>query len=261
VAQIQAEPKGEDVSATRTSDSAYGRVARDLREAVLRKQFPPGAQLPTEAELASEYRVSRQTIRRAFHDLVSEGMVYRVRGRGTFVTSRGDGRYLRQFGSIDDLMGLSIDTTMQVLSRMTRRIDVGIAGRLGLQSDSVYAITFVRLHEGVAFCVTTVWLPPEIARLLEDVPELNAVGPPSQLTVLGLLDTRLSEPIAEADQSITVGMADAMQAAALGVEAGTPLLRVDRVYYDTRQRPVELAISSFLPDHYSYRVSLRRSSL
>lgn len=247
------------MSPTRTPDSAYGRVARDLREAVLRQEFPPGCPLPTEAELAANYQVSRQTIRRAFQDLVSEGMVYRVRGRGTFVTQRDDGRYLRQFGSIDDLMGLSIDTSMQVLSPLSRRIDVGIAGRLGLQSDVVFAVTFVRLHEEVAFCCTTVWLPPPVARLLDDVPELHTVGAPSQTTVLGLLDARLTEPIAEADQSITVRTADVVQAAALGVDPGTAVLGVDRVYYDTRQRAVELATSSFLPEHYSYRVNLRRS--
>lgn len=42
-------------------------------------------------------------------DLVAEGMICRVPGRGTFPVPR-DGRYLRQFGSVKDLMGLSLDT-------------------------------------------------------------------------------------------------------------------------------------------------------
>jgi GntR family transcriptional regulator len=76
-------------------DVAWSRVARDLREAVLRQRFPPGSQLPTEAEIARDYRVSRQTVRRAFQDLVAEGVVYRVQGRGTFAASRGDCGSLR----------------------------------------------------------------------------------------------------------------------------------------------------------------------
>ena len=248
------------MSGARAASAAYGRVARDLREAILRQRYPPGAQLPTEAELALEYQVGRQTVRRAFLDLVSEGMVYRVPGRGTFVASR-DGRYLRQVGSIDDLIGLSLDTSMRVQSPLSRRIDVGVAGRLRLHSDVVFGITFVRLHDEVPFCVTTAWLPPSVAELLDDVEELHRVGATSTLTVLGLLDARLDAPITEADQSITVGFADADQAEALGIGEKSPLLRVDRAYFDTHQRPVEVATSGFLPDHYSYRVSLRRSTV
>lgn len=248
------------MSGARESSAAYGRVARDLREAILRRRYPPGAQLPTEAELALEYQVGRQTVRRAFLGLVSEGMVYRVPGRGTFVSGR-DGRYLRQFGSFEDLINLSPTTTARVVSPLSRRIDVGMAGRLRLQSDVVFEVTVVRLDHGVPFGVASVWLPPSVAQLLDDVPELHRTGATDARTVLELLDARLGEPITEVDQSITVGLADAEQAEALGVVEKSPLLRVDRVYSDVHQRPVEVAVSSFLPDHYSYRVALRRSSV
>ena len=48
-------------------------------------------------------------------------------------------------------------------------------------------------------------------------------------------------------------------AAAIGCNIGDPLLRVDRIYLTTDNQPVELAISHFLPEQYSYRVKLRRS--
>jgi GntR family transcriptional regulator len=38
------------------------------------------------------------------------------------------------------------------------------------------------------------------------------------------------------------------------------LLRIDRLYFDAEDAPVELAISYFDPEHYSYRVRLRRRS-
>ena len=40
---------------------------------------------------------------------------------------------------------------------------------------------------------------------------------------------------------------------------GHPVLRVDRLYLDTDGECVELAISHFLPEHYSYRISLLRN--
>ena len=238
-----------------SQDSAYARLARGLREQILRNEFPAGVRLPTEAELAGTHRVSRQTVRRAFQDLVAEGMVYRVPGRGTF--ARQD-QYLRQFGSIEDLMGLSVDTGMRLLDPLRRQIDVDAARRLRLSSDHVDRLAFMRLHEDTPFCVTTVFLPPSIGALLASAPELTEPGARSRVTIIGLLEGRLNDPIAEAEQSVTVGHASPDAATLLGCEPGHALLRIDRLYLSSAGDPVELAISHFLPEHYSYRVRLRR---
>ncbi|KAB1139893.1 GntR family transcriptional regulator [Streptomyces luteolifulvus] len=239
-------------------ESTYLRLARELRAAILRHDYPEGVRLPTEAELAAHHQVSRQTVRRAFQDLVAEGLVHRVPGRGTFATPR-DEQYLRQFGSVDDLMGLSIDTRMDLVAPLHRRVDVDAAGRLGLHTDQVHKLAFLRRHEETAFCHTAVFLPPAVGRLLESVPELTEAGAPSAFTVIGLLDQRLPEPIDEAEQSITVAEATPEIAGHLGCAPGRALLRVDRVYQSVAGQLVELAISHFLPEHYSYRVRLKRS--
>jgi DNA-binding GntR family transcriptional regulator len=232
-------------------------VAREVRTRILQGDYADGRRLPTEAELAERHRVSRQTVRRAFQDLVAEGMVYRVPGRGTFV-SRRDGAYLRQFGSIDDLMGLSQDTRMEVTAPLRRLVDVTAASRLRLPDDVVHGLTFRRSHDGAPFCVTAVSVPPAVGAVLASVPELTAVGASTETTIIALLDARLPAPIAEADQSVTVAAADPATAAQLGCAAGDPLLRIDRLYADTAGQPVELAISYFLPELYSYRTKLRR---
>ncbi|MEU6354374.1 GntR family transcriptional regulator [Streptomyces sp. NPDC047072] len=239
-------------------ESIYLRLARELRAAILRQDFPEGVRLPTEAELAQRFGISRQTVRRAFQDLVAEGLVHRVPGRGTFAAPREE-RYLRQFGSVDDLMGMAVDTRMAVVTPLGRRVDVDAAGRLGLHTDQVHKLAFLRLHEDTAFCHTAVYLPPSVGQLLESVPELTELGTPSAATVIGLLDDRLPEPIAEAEQSITVAEATPEIAGHLGCEPGRALLRIDRVYQSAAGQLVELAVSHFLPEHYSYRVRLRRS--
>lgn len=238
-------------------EAAYRRLARELRTAVLQGRYA-GGRLPTEAELASTHGVSRQTVRRAFHDLVAEGIVHRVPGRGTFPVER-DGKYLRQFGSIEDLMGLAADTRMEVVSPLARTIDLDAAGRLRLGSDVVHRLTLRRLHGEVTLCVTTVALPPQVAALLADLEEVTVAGHRSRATVIGLLDPRLPSPISDAEQSITAVRAGPEVAEALGVDPDAPVLRVDRLYTTAEGEPVELAITHFDPEHYSYRVHLRRS--
>ncbi len=238
--------------------AAYQVLANDLRTSVLQGKFSDGSRLPTEGELATQHQLSRQTVRRAFHDLVAEGLVYRVPGRGTFAADL-EGHYLRQFGSIEDLLNLSVDTEMRILSPLQRRVDVDVAGRLQLASDVVWRTEFLRLHHGVAFCVTTISMPPHVAEQVRDAPELASAGASSRVTIIGLLEGRLDEPVAEADQSITAVAASAPVAAVLACAAGEPLLRIDRLYLTAAGQPVELAISYFLPEHYSYRLRLRRT--
>jgi DNA-binding GntR family transcriptional regulator len=78
-------------------------------------------------------------------------------------------------------------------------------------------------------------------------------------TVIGILEPHLADPIAEAAQWITVAPADTAVARAVACDAGHPMLRVDRLYSDAAGRPVELSVSHFLPEQYTYRVTLRRS--
>jgi GntR family transcriptional regulator len=234
---------------------AYQRIADALRQAVLRADHSE-VRLPTEAELAELHGVSRQTVRRAYQELVADGLVKRIPGRGTFA-ARGGSQYLRRFGTVEDLMSLSADTEMEVLSPLTRRIEIEAAGRLGLSSDITTTISFRRLHLGVPFCITDVYLPPDVGALIADVPDV-ARGTRSSRTIIGLLDPVLPEPISGADQMITVAVADDWVAAATECEVGEAMLRIDRIYRTVSGEAVELAITRFVSSRYSYRSSLRR---
>lgn len=66
-----------------------------VREHLIKRvaTLAPGAQLPSETELCTEYKVSRITLRRAVEELVRVGMLERVQGRGTFVVENKLGRY------------------------------------------------------------------------------------------------------------------------------------------------------------------------
>jgi DNA-binding GntR family transcriptional regulator len=240
---------------------AYQTLRQALRDEIASGAYADGVRLPTESELVARHGLSRQTVRRAFQDLVAEGVVYRVPGRGTYAHQDGR-RYLRQLGSIEDLMSLSDDTTMEVLTGLRRRVDVEAASRLRLDDDVVHTVVLRRLHgtdPGVPFVLTRVHLPEFVARPVLGAPEL-ADGAVSTCTVIGLTEPHLESPITEAAQSITVSSADDEVAAAVGCPRGHPMLRVDRLYSDASGTPVELAVSHFLPEQYTYRVTLRRTS-
>jgi DNA-binding GntR family transcriptional regulator len=70
---------------TEDKDPRWRVIATDLRAAILDGRYPAGGALPSEPELVRKYEVSRPTVRKAIDTLVSEGLAYVMRGRGSFV--------------------------------------------------------------------------------------------------------------------------------------------------------------------------------
>ena len=68
---------------------AYQALREQLRDEIAAGRYRDGVRLPTESELVARHGLSRQTVRRAFQDLVAEGVVYRVPGRGTYAREPG----------------------------------------------------------------------------------------------------------------------------------------------------------------------------
>jgi GntR family transcriptional regulator len=63
----------------------YEQLKQLLVQGIERDSLEPGAMLPSEAELCERYGVSRTVVRQAVGELVNEGRLYRMRGKGTFV--------------------------------------------------------------------------------------------------------------------------------------------------------------------------------
>ncbi|WP_406399032.1 GntR family transcriptional regulator [Streptomyces uncialis] len=72
-------------------DAPYEQLAEILRARIARGDWKPDRALTAETRLSGEYKLSRPTIRRAIDALGDAGLVYRVPGRGAFVTARGAG--------------------------------------------------------------------------------------------------------------------------------------------------------------------------
>jgi GntR family histidine utilization transcriptional repressor len=67
-----------------TVGAPYQRVKQHLKDGLAAGRWPPGALMPSEAELTAEFGVSRMTVNRAIRELQAEGLVQRTQGVGTF---------------------------------------------------------------------------------------------------------------------------------------------------------------------------------
>jgi GntR family transcriptional regulator len=176
-------------------------VAAELRQMIAGGMIEPGRLLPSESELAKEYRASRVTIRRALAELKQEGILDSRQGFGWYVV----GSPLRQ--SLRD---------MTTIERQIR--DVG-------REPSRDLVSF-------AFKPT----PPTLTEVLttESVLEVTdlAAGLSPRALERGPLSAQLGVELGGATQTITAVSATKQDADLLGVPKGAPLLRVERTTCD-----------------------------
>lgn len=233
----------------------YRRLSDDLRTALEEGRFGQEETLPTEAELAERYDVSRQTVRRAFQELVGEGLVYRVAGRGTFPSNFvRHGHYVRSIGTIEDILAFS-GTEMELLQGMELIADEDMALRLDLKSKVVAVLVVRRLYEGVPFVFTRNYLSPELGQRIAEAEILPKRG---SGTVIGAIDSIIPETIAGANQDITAVPVPPDVAPHIDCEAGQCCLRTERLYFDSAGTPIQLAVGFYNPDRYTYRLQIRR---
>jgi DNA-binding GntR family transcriptional regulator len=234
---------------------AYRELADQLRAAIERNGAE--VQLPTEAELSRRYGLSRQTVRRAYQELVADGVVTRVPGRGTFPTPPGP--YVRSLGSFEDLLAQSKDTELELVAPLQVVDQPHPSAVERLRASPLMEVRARRLHGGVPYALSVVSMPVSVGRQLARVRLLRTVGARRKTTVLELLDAVLDPPIVCAKQEITVDLAPAEVAPMLDLPPRGPVLRIDRLYFDADGRPVELAVSYFNPERYTYRLELKRT--
>lgn len=128
----------------RTGGPMYQQVRQDLLARIRRGEFPPGSLLPSENQLCEEYGVSVTTARRAFLELVNEGVVQRKAGVGTMVAPRVR-RARVAFVSID-YVG---DAWRQISSVMGELI-AGV-GEYAWQHDAILSMTGIEDDESPAY--------------------------------------------------------------------------------------------------------------
>jgi DNA-binding transcriptional regulator YhcF (GntR family) len=86
-----------------SSQPLYQQLQRSLRDAIERRLLSPDDALPPERDLATDLSVSRITVRKAIDGLVSEGLLVRRQGSGTFVCARVEKNFSKLTSFSEDM--------------------------------------------------------------------------------------------------------------------------------------------------------------
>ncbi len=228
----------------------YHQLYTMLRDCIVGGILADGTKIPSEKELASAFRVSRITARRALHDLAADNLVARHRGRGTFVTYRYHPEPVRApvIGMLENLEHMGRETKIRVLSLRHMRAPVEVSDAFGLPHDTTLThILRVRSHHSMPFAYYESWtrgLPRSITRAaLEKHPRLEL------LRKAGIAINRI-------EQTLSAVAATPEVAEALGVMPGRPMLKLIRRSFDKADQQVDYLDALYNPERFQYQMNL-----
>jgi GntR family transcriptional regulator len=231
-----------------TMDPLKTRLHRELKERIADGHYPPGIQLPSEAEMVEQYGVSRSTVRSALSALEAEGLIVRRWGVGTFVSDRQ--RIANPISEAVDFRELI------AASGFTPGVTIGQASIIKADSDNAAALavpegsTLLKVErvfqadaDSVIFVVNHIpaWvLGEQVLREALAHPEITE-------PVYSFLDERCHQLIDHHVATLRAMLVRDCEIPVPDVDPLTPVLTMSSIAYNREERPVFESRSTY-PD-------------
>jgi GntR family phosphonate transport system transcriptional regulator len=227
----------------------WRQVADGIERGIANGTFAAGERLPGETEIAETYRVNRHTVRRALATLAERGLVRAERGSGTYVEAHRLAYPLRSRTRFSEIVGAGgreprgqlIDASEEAATRELARL-------LGLKTGApLVRIEALRFADRAPICVSTTWLSadrfPAAGAVFASMRSMTKL-----LAHYGIRDFR------RASTRISATIADATDAARLGLALGRPVLVVDSTDVDSDNHPLVTKRSRFAAERVEFLV-------
>lgn len=231
----------------------YAQLKQILRERINDGTYAPHARLPAESEMSSIFGVSRITVRQALGDLQKEGVIFKIPGKGTYVSKQKATQELTQLEGFAEAMSRKgYVVRNHVVSHTTPAAAPQVAQELKIPVGTpVTEIRRIRYLDNQPVSLEITYLPLEIGERLR---QEDLAG--RDIFLILENDYRIS--LGHANLQIDAIAADADLAQALEIGQGTALLRIERLTHGADGKPLDFEYLYFRGDAFQYRLQLDR---
>ncbi|MFJ9641926.1 GntR family transcriptional regulator [Streptomyces sp. NPDC101206] len=228
----------------------YLEIAEALRTAILSGDYPIGARLPSESDLAAHWSASRGTVRQAVATLAAEGLIGSRQGARRIVL-RHERRH--SFGELNSFaqwaQGLGQEVTSRFLDRTRRPATAEEAERLSLAPGTeILAVLRLRLLDGRPTMVERTAYADWVAAAVEAMPD-------DCRSVMDGLAADSGVVAHHGEHLIDALPAGTEDARLLGIRRGSPLLRQRHVSATRTGRPIEWSDDRYRAGSVTFSVS------
>jgi DNA-binding GntR family transcriptional regulator len=231
-------------------------VNRIIRDRIQDGIYPPGGRLPSEMDLSAEFGISRATLRLAMAPLVSDGILLRKQGDGTYVNKRGWEvtstldrfwsfvRLIQDTGHEPEVRMLRVDYRL-VTSEEAHFLEIPL-------DNQVLVIERLFLSEINPVIHSTNIIP---AALFDVTPVVDQVI----VSIYDFLHTYTGQDIHYSTTDISAQVPQDQIAAALQLPPCSPILKFTDVFYNRNEQPVALGANFYNEKILGMRLVRQRS--
>ncbi|HLT91995.1 MAG TPA: GntR family transcriptional regulator [Woeseiaceae bacterium] len=224
----------------------YQQLQRALRDAIEKRVLDADDALPAERELAEDFGVSRITVRKAIDGLVSEGLLVRQHGSGTFVRPRVEKNFSKLTSFSEDMRARGRTPRSVWLHRGTGTVTPEEALALRLSPGTpVYRFHRIRYADDAPMAIEYATI---VASCLDSVDAVDS-------SLYEALEKAGNRPV-RALQRLRAVLLNAEQAERLGAKENDAGLLVERLGFLADRRAVEFSQSWYRGDTYDFVAEL-----
>lgn len=226
----------------------YAQLKEDIIASIARGDLAPGDQLPSQRELCEQYEMSHMTVRRAINELLGEGVIYAIPGKGSYVAEQ------KQVAEAGPLIGFTEDMARRGMTASSRILTAEIVGAstvLGQVLDVELGTPLVhlrrlRLADREPMAIQTSYLPHTLCPgLLQHDLE--------QGSLFEVLRSVYELRLVESAVAVEAALANEEQADLLGLKLPTALLITEQLTYLDTGQAIEFVRSAYRGDRYLMR--------
>jgi GntR family transcriptional regulator len=236
---------------------AFSPLYQQIKALIMRSlqsgEWKPGEAIPSELELASRFKVSQGTVRKAIDELATENLVVRRQGKGTFVATHAEEQIQYRFLKLvseDGRRPSGVEREWLDCRRL--RAPAEVARSLGLKSgEPVIQARRLLRFDGRPVVLEDIWLPGTLFKGLTAERLADYRG-----ALYAFFETEFGVRMIRAEEKVRAVAASASEASLLAVAERQPLLSVERRTLTYGDKPVELRRGLYDTHAHHYRNDL-----
>ncbi|GMQ60815.1 GntR family transcriptional regulator [Vallitalea maricola] len=231
-------------------ETKYQKIKKDIENKINTGKFKSGEKIPSERKLCELYNISRMTARQAVNELVKEGIVYREKGRGTFVSSPNFlQRNVKSFTDTLRERGFNPSTNIIEFSTVYNLREISNIMEVPYETK-FYKLKRLRLGNELPMALETVYIQKDRCLGLHkyDISK----------SLYEVLEENYGYKVENISCDIDACIANNIMMKVFNMKKARALLKITGISYTSNGEKLFYEESYYRPDLYKYRVDIFR---
>ncbi|GAB6169117.1 GntR family transcriptional regulator [Clostridium carnis] len=219
----------------------------------IEKNMEENDQILSEREICEIYNVSRTTVRQALVELEKDGYIYKVHGKGTFVSPKRVNQDLMSFYSFtEEMKKLGKEPTSEVIGFEVIHAGEKLGRIFNLDEEGLlYKISRIRKADDIPMMYETTYLP---FNRFQGLNKNQLVGKPMYDVLVEYFNAKLTS----AEEFFQPILTNKLESIYLDIKEGAPSLKIERMTYENNNT-IEYTLGVARGDKFKYRVKLKNN--